>query len=222
MRVSEKFSTNPGACDVATYGEAEDYTVNIQPSIKNLNLTLFLEGLFNGTGMNKAQNLTGDQFTGTIADQITVELHEALTPYALAGGPYTVNVGTDGTASVTIPASLGSSYYIVVKHRNSLETWNGTPISFGGATMSYNFSSSAGQAFGNNLKLVSGKYVIFAGDVNQDGIVDSGDMVTVDNDASNFSTGYIANDVNGSGTVNNSDITIVENNALFFVAKVVP
>jgi hypothetical protein len=191
-------------------------------SAKQLNLSLILEGLFNGSTMNKAKSASGDKYADPIADQITVELHEAFSPFALAGGPYTVNVNTDGTASVTIPASLGSSYYIVVKHRNSIETWNGAPISFGGATMSYNFSSSAGQAFGNNLKLVSGKYVLFAGDINQDGIIDSGDMVPVDNDASNFISGYLTNDINGDGVINDADLLLLDTNASVFVAKIVP
>ena len=172
--------------------------------------------------MNKAKNATGDQYPGTIADQITLELHNSTSPYSLAGGPYTANVNLDGSASVTIPAALGSSYYIVVKHRNHLETWNASPLSFSGASISYNFSSSPGQAFGNNLKLMSGKYVLFGGDVNQDGIIDAGDMIGMDNDAANFISGYFSNDVNGDGVVNLADIQLVGANAAVFVAKITP
>ena len=47
---------------------------------KTLNVKAFLEGLYAGAGlMNKAQNETGDQFTGTTADKVTVELHNATT-----------------------------------------------------------------------------------------------------------------------------------------------
>lgn len=190
--------------------------------VRQLNLTVMLEGLFNGINMNKSRNASGNQFSGSVADQIMVELHEADPPYVLAGGPYTVNLNTDGSALVTIPASLGSNYYIVVKHRNSIETWNASPLSFSSAAISYNFSISSGQAFGNNLKLVSGKYVMFGGDVNQDGIVDSGDLVAVDNEASNFAVGYLANDVNGDGTVNSEDALLINANASVFVVKIVP
>jgi PKD repeat protein len=223
MRVREVYSNSSiDPCASYTYGETEDYNVNIMSLDKSLNLTVFLEGLFNGTTMNKAQNATGNQYPGTIADQVNVELHNSTSPYALAGGPYTVNVNIDGTAAVTVPASLGASYYIVVKHRNSIETWNGTPLSFSGATISYNFSTTAEQAYGSNQKLVSGKYVIYAGDVNQDGIIDSGDMTPVDNDASNFITGYNANDVNGNGIVNTDDIRFLESNSSVFIAKIIP
>jgi PKD repeat protein len=196
--------------------------VSITGNAKTLNLTLFLEGLFNGTAMNKAKNATGDQFSGTIADQITVELHNSTSPYALVAGPYTVNINQNGTTALTVPASFGASYYIVVKHRNSVETWNGSPVSFSGASVSYNFTSSAAQAYGNNLKLVSGNYVVYGGDVNQDGVIDTGDLTAVDNDSKDFLTGYLNTDVNGDGIVNASDLPLVNSNGGLFVAKITP
>ncbi|MFZ4546369.1 MAG: hypothetical protein ACOYN4_02985 [Bacteroidales bacterium] len=189
-------------------------------ALKNLTLTLYLEGLFNGTSMNKAKNAGGDQYPGLVADQITVELHNAATPYALAAGFSDVNVNTDGSATVTgIAATLNSNYYIVVKHRNSIETWNASPLSFAGTSMAYNFSTDAIQAFGSNMKLVAGKYVIFVGDVNipQDGVIDSSDLTLVNNTASVFSSGYIPTDVNGDGMVDAIDLVTTDNNAAKFV-----
>lgn len=189
---------------------------------KTLNLTLFLEGLFNGTSMNKAQNGTGPQFTGNIADQISIELHHAIPPYALAAGPYITNILTDGTASLTIPATYSASYFIVIRHRNSIETWNQSPVAFNTATVSYNFSSAASQAYGNNLKQISGKFVIFSGDVNQDGLLDSSDMVPLDNDATAFLNGYLQSDLNGDGLIDASDMVILDNNNAAFVARIIP
>jgi len=223
MRVREVYNnSNFDACTTYTYGETEDYNVNILSLNKNLNLTLFLEGLFNGTTMNKAKNASGNQFPGSVADQIIVELHNSTSPYGIAGGPYTVDVNTDGTASVTVPGSLGASYYVVIKHRNSLKTWNSSPISFSGASISYNFSTGVGQAYGNNLKSVSGKYVIYGGDVNQDGFVDTSDFTPVDNDATNYVTGYYTTDVNGDGSVDTSDMTILDNNGSVYVGVIAP
>ena len=106
MRVREVYSnSNFDACTSYTYGETEDYNINILGLNKSLNLTVFIEGLFNGTAMNKAKNATGDQFPGSVADQILVELHNSTAPFAVAGGPYTVNVNTDGTAAVTVRSS---------------------------------------------------------------------------------------------------------------------
>lgn len=191
-------------------------------SNKVLNITIFLEGLFDGATMRKAQNASGDQFPGTIADRITVELHNSTAPYAIAGSPYLVDVNTDGSATVTIPSTYSGSYYVAVKHRNSVETWNASPLSFSLATMNYNFTVSAGQAFGNNLKQVSGKYVIYCGDVDQDGVVDSGDITPVDNDALNYLSGYLSTDINSDGIIDTGDMTILDNNAMQYVGKIIP
>jgi hypothetical protein len=189
---------------------------------KVLNLTVLLESLFNGTNMNKAKNASGDQFAGQVADQITVELRGAVSPYTLLAGPFSVNLNIDGTASTSIPPDLAESYFIVVRHRNSIETWSAVPVSFSGLNTSYDFSTSASQAFGNNMKMVSGKQVLLTGDVNQDGMVDSGDMVIVDNSASLFMNGYLPSDTNGDGTVNAADYTVTGLNASTFVARLIP
>jgi plastocyanin len=189
---------------------------------KTLNLTLFLEGIFNGLSMNQAQGATGNQYPGNTADQVTVELHNASPPYDLAGGPFTANLSTAGTATLNIPGSLNGIYYIVVKHRNSIETWNSNPVSFSGSLLNYDFSTSVSQAYGGNLKLMAGKYVIYCGDVNQDSQVDSADMTPVDNDAAVFESGYLATDINGDGTIDTADMTILDNNSSEFIGAVFP
>jgi len=109
-----------------------------------------------------------------------------------------------------------------VKHRNSIETWNSTPVPFGSGATNYNFSSSADQAYGSNLKLISGKYVIYSGDINQDGFTDSADMTPLDNDASNYLSGYRTPDINGDGTIDSGDMTFLDNNSTLYVARIAP
>ncbi|MEA5109266.1 MAG: GEVED domain-containing protein [Lentimicrobium sp.] len=223
MRVREVWDVSDfDACSDQYYGETEDYNVIILSTDKSLQLTLLLEGLYNGTSLNKAQNASGNQYEGTVADQVTIGLRHPSPPYANAAGPYTVNLNTDGTALLEVPSSINQSYYIVVNHRNSIETWSGSPVSFSQPAIAYNFTSTAGQAFGSNLKWASGKYLIYGGDVNQDGAVDTADMTPVDNDASGFATGYLATDVNGDGTVDTGDMTIIDNNAAAFVSSITP
>jgi hypothetical protein len=89
-------------------------------------------------------------------------------------------------------------------------------------TISYNFTDNASKAFGSNLKNISGNFIIYGGDVNQDGFVDSGDMTPVDNDASNFMMGYIFSDINGDGFVDSADMTIIDNNAANFISMITP
>jgi hypothetical protein len=113
-------------------------------------------------------------------------------------------------------------YFIVIKHRNSLETWSSSPVSFSSNSMSYNFTTEASQAFGDNLKQMSGVFVIYGGDVNQDGVVDSADMTPVDNDAAVYLAGYLPADVNGDGIIDTADITIIDNNSASYTGVIAP
>ncbi|MBK7031165.1 MAG: hypothetical protein IPH45_19050 [Bacteroidales bacterium] len=190
---------------------------------RNLNLTVMLEGLYDGTGaMRKAQDVSGDHFTGTVADQVTLELHDYLNYDNIVYSAPNVNLNTNGTANTLIPAVHSGSYYITVRHRNSIETTTASPVLFSGGTITYDFSTSASQAYGNNLKPVSGKFLVYSGDVNQDGIIDSGDLIGVDNDASTFVSGYVVTNTNGDGLIDSGDMTVVDNNAGNFISSITP
>lgn len=85
MRVSLKYAGDPTSCETFAYGEVEDYSVAIQAANLNLDLTVFLEGPFNGATMT--QGLTG-----------FVPLSQ---PYNVSPWNYT---GTESVAS--IPANV--------------------------------------------------------------------------------------------------------------------
>jgi hypothetical protein len=187
--------------------------------LKSLSINLLLESLYNGSAtLNKAQDAIGDKYPGNTADQISIELHSPTDYATIIYSVNNVNLSTAGTAGITLPLTYSGSYYLTIKHRNSVEITSAAPVSFGGGSVSYSFDSPE-KAFGGNLKLlVSGEYGIFAGDINQDGVVDAADLVSVDNASAAFSTGYINTDVNGDGLVNSSDIVIAGNNSSVFVA----
>ncbi|MEI6748541.1 MAG: alpha/beta hydrolase fold domain-containing protein [Bacteroidales bacterium] len=190
---------------------------------RTLNLALFLEGLYNGNStMLKAQGDMGDQFPGDIADQISVELHNAANYATKVYSFNNVDLSTVGNASIVVPATLGSSYYITVKHRNSITTTCAFPVSFANGVIGFAFDSPE-KAFGSNLLLRDGSvYAIYGGDINQDGIVDSGDMAPVENSSAVASNGYLAEDANGDGLIDGGDMSIVENNAASAVASSTP
>ncbi|MBK6965834.1 MAG: S8 family serine peptidase [Bacteroidales bacterium] len=224
MRVREVYaSLEFGPCNEEYYGETEDYPVNISNSGKSLQLNVLLEGLYAGSGtMNQANNESGPQFIPGIADQITVELHNAGNYGIIEYSDPDVLLNTSGSAQVTIPAGFTGSYYVTVKHRNSIETTSASPVSFAAPLINVAFDQPANVYGGNLLMMIDGNHVIFGGDTNLDGGIDTGDMTPVDNDAAGFVSGYLPTDVNGDGVVDTGDMTIVDNNAASFTGKVTP
>ncbi|MDY0343476.1 MAG: chitobiase/beta-hexosaminidase C-terminal domain-containing protein [Lentimicrobium sp.] len=190
---------------------------------KMLNLQVLLEALYDENGsMREALDENGAHFEAGIADVINVELHDAANyenKIANIGG---VQLAVDGNASLQVPATFDGEYYVTVRHRNSVEITSAGPISFSGSTINVNFLNPA-QVYGSNLGISNdGYYFIFAGDINQDGVVDTGDMTLVDNDAATFASGYLTTDANGDGVVDTSDMTLIENNAANFIKAVLP
>lgn len=195
--------------------------LNVNAVFKTLNLSsVLLEGLYDAAGnMKPANNENGiAQFAAPTVDQITVELHNSASYSNIEYTATAINLSNSGTATINIPAAYNASYFITIKHRNSIETTTAAAVSLVGSTISQSFSIA--NVYGGNLGLTpDGYYVIFSGDVDQNGSVDTGDFTPVDNDASNYNSGYIATDVNGDGTVDSGDFTSIDNNGLNYIGS---
>ena len=155
-------------------------------------------------------------------DTIIAELRSSSSPYNLVESKK--GIGGQGAAHQFLfsKAVNGTPYYIVVKHRNSIETWSGHVSSFSANALTYNFTTSSGQAFGNNMKFAGSLWSIYSGDVNQDDAVDLTDIVSVSNDAGNFTSGYVNTDLTGNLFVDLSDIAVAYNNSAKFVHLIRP
>lgn len=187
------------------------------------NITMFLEGFYDGGTNRKAQDELGDHFVGPVSDLITVSLASDTPPYNVVFTSSAANLYTNGKVSFSVPGYLSGSYYIVVNHRNSIQTWSALPVDFGSGTVSYDFTDYSDKAYANNMIEVSpGQWAIYGGDVNQDGLIDSSDAAPVDNEAAIAGSGYILEDVNGDGLVDSSDASIIDNSAAFAVGVVTP
>ncbi len=129
---------------------------------------------------------------------------------------------TDGTTATVFPgATVGNSYYIAIKHRNSVETWSAAPVAFS-QTTSYDFTTGTNKAIEDGVnpsmkQVGAGVYAIYSGDVNKDGGVDGFDSQIAENDASNFEFGYHSSDCNGDGSSDAFDAQIIENNGALFI-----
>lgn len=203
-------------------GFSNEATASFQES-KTLIINLLIEGLYAvGGTMGKAQGSSGDKYAGTVADLISVELHAGSQYSNLIFMADSIPLNTNGMATMTVPGVFDSFYFVTVKHRNSIAVVSSTAISFAGSTITYNFDTPE-KSFGGNLLLMEvGKYAVFSGDVNQDNLVDSLDIVSVDNDSNAFIAGYWPTDANGDGTVDGGDMAIVTKNAAKFVIALKP
>jgi hypothetical protein len=182
-----------------------------------LNLKLYIEGYYIGAGF-MASALLNQSVAGaasTITDSITVELRNQSSPNAIASSIKTI-LNTDGTATCNFPIS--GTYYIVVKHRNAIETWSANPISISAAPTLYDFTTASNKAYGNNMKsLPNGLWALYSGDMNFDENIDLLDLAVVETDINEFKFGYFATDINGDGNVDLLDSTPLEENTNNFV-----
>ncbi len=202
---------------VATCGPVYEYANNfnnIFRSLQSLFLNVFIQGFYIPASDT------------TRRDTIKIILRDTLAPYTIIDSSKALS-GVNGSAAFSFRnAQNGRRYYVVVRHRNSIETWSkaGGEI-FSSSVLNYNFTTSSSQAFGNNLLQIDTspvRYGIYSGDVNQDGIIDLTDVTSVYNAANNLVSGYVLTDVNGDNFVDLGDLIITYNNSKNFVVKIIP
>jgi len=170
--------------------------------------TALVEGFYNGTSM--------------VSDSVTVELRNTSAPYNLIDQTK-ILLDSNGQGSGRFYNAVnGTPYYVILKHRNAVETWSATPQTFSANSMSFDFTTGQNKAYGNNLKLVGSKWCIYGGDVNQDGFVNTQDLNLVYTANVNGVTGYIATDLTGDMFIEISDLTQVFINNFLGVVRVKP
>jgi hypothetical protein len=127
-----------------------------------------------------------------------------------------------GNAGVIVPGFLLEPLYLSLHHRNSIQTVTANPISFLTNTLNYDFSTSSSMAFGNNMKDIDGVFVLFSGDVNQDGLIDILDIQQITDKAQQFVVGCRVEDLNGDGGIDALDMILCDNNAALKIQAVTP
>ncbi len=210
------------------------YTGN-QPQYKYLTLKCFLEGLYLGSGtMRAVMDQFGPHWGSTIADHLTVELHDPVTYATLKYTSSGLPLSTTGNVTVTIPRTFSGSYYVTVKQRNSITTVTAASLLINTTALSYDFSTAASKAYASNEKsLGSGVYGIYTGDVTssstpypaaptQDGVVDLLDAYYIYSSYLHGDYGYMPGDLNGDGVVDLFDDYLAYNNYLLGVYSRTP
>ncbi len=218
-------STNSSFSGISSFGNlqiGEDSTSS--SSQTSISIKAYLQGLYKASSIMNSAPFNADGITqNTIADTIQVELHEVSSPNALVYSTRDT-ISISGFASIYFPSIvIGNSYYVVLKHRNSIATWSSIPVAFSASGTSYDFSTSDTQAYGSNLiNDGNGVYLIYTGDINQDGSVDFNDYPDLDIGSSNGDLGYLQCDLNGDASVDFNDYPLVDANSSIGIITITP
>lgn len=191
------------------YGKINAYYAlkEVVAGLNKLQIEVIQQGFYSGGKLN-------------MKDTINVYLRSTTAPFAVVDSAKSFIDSNNFRSNLTFINEKPVSYYIVVKHRNSIETWSQihSDNSF------YSFISEQSQAYGDNLVEVDDAplYGIYSGDINQDGSIDLNDVNMVYNDAANFVSGYVHTDVTGDRYVDFNDLLTVFSNANMYIVKQVP
>ncbi|MBK8685499.1 MAG: hypothetical protein IPN26_11145 [Bacteroidetes bacterium] len=188
-------------------------------------IKVLLQGFYAGAySMQPVLSNQGVSMQTDLTDSLIVEIRDVNAPSTQIASSRVI-VQTDGTFTCVFDTDLSqtnSNYYIVIKHRNSLETWSGSSIG-SGTTTTYDFTTAKFQAYaGNQREVEPGVWAIYTGDVNQDGVVDGLDYNDWENDSNNFAVGYFSTDLNGDGIVDGLDFIFWEENNNNFIGAAIP
>jgi len=207
-------------------------TTNMPPSSnKTLNLTAMLQEFYNAsTGiMNQTKGInwiTGDlynNFGDTIVDTLRVlirktNVNDPVNPCTIDTVLFGQSINSTGLITpIAIPTSLAGYHYIVIKHRNSIETWSDS-VDFSTDTVRYDFYNHISQfALDGGMYINNNHAYIWGGDVNQNGNLESADAtliyVAANSDDPTVNNGYVICDIDGNGNIDSQDYGLSYNNA---------
>ena len=197
----------------------------------SLSLKLYIQGYYTGNGFMDNNGAGGSLFylntTGAQpedADTVYVSAMNASSPYVEVEMQKGL-LKTNGLLTVSFSPQVlsGNSYYIRIRHRNSIETWSNVPVTMSSNTQYY-FSDSQTQAFGANQVETFDQmgWAIYSGDINQDGAIDGGDFLELDPSIQNGDGGYTIGDLNGDGAVDGGDFLVLDPNIQNGIGAAIP
>jgi len=203
-------------------------------AIKNLlNVTAMLQEYYNyvTATMNQTQGIDWNSgnlynnFSDNIVDTLSIILRK--TNVNDPDNPCTIDTAFNGLnldlngiiTPITISNGITGYHYIVIKHRNSIETWSDS-VDFSPSIINYNFHTHISQfALDGGMFIdASNLAYIWGGDVNQNGNLESEDATNIYVAAlsqdETVNNGYVINDVDGNGNIDSQDYGLAYSNAL--------
>lgn len=202
-----------GNFDVSgNHGQNDFWTVKLVSTAVSVQVKCFIEGYYLSAGTMRA--VADPVGHPAVCDTVTLSLANVNSPYNILYTSTSV-LSTSGNSTFDFPSAVsGGQYYLVVRHRNALETWSTLPVTIT-TGMSYDFTDAITKAFGSNMRnLGDGNFAIYSGDVNQDKAINMSDFLSVEGALSLVILGNPVNDLTGDGIVESTDYSLVETNLL--------
>jgi hypothetical protein len=190
----------------STFTATSDSTFSIIDTVAYLNITALLEGFYH-TDSGKMT-----------PDYVYVSLHPASNPDSIVDyrSTYLDSLGHGMAAFLYTTDSL---CYVVINHRNHVETWSAATYRISrDTTLTLDFTTARSMAYHSNMVLQDNKACIYGGDVNQDGCVDPLDVSLIDFASCSYASGYVPEDINGDGYVDPLDLSIAGQNSYSYVS----
>ena len=107
-------------------------------SVVALNLKLFLQCYYLGNGMMASVADPGNH--PDVCDSVVVDLRSSLAPYPIISSAInTINLTGNGIFHFS--DLYPGYYYVVIRHRQSMETWTNRPVFFNSTTVSFDFTN---------------------------------------------------------------------------------
>ncbi|MEQ9298502.1 MAG: choice-of-anchor D domain-containing protein [Cyclobacteriaceae bacterium] len=199
-------SQTSGSVTIASDDSDESsYVINFTSSVTDatLSLKVFLEGALSGSIMSTTINdaLPVDPATvysgvvaesstgipGTAVDWVEVELRSSTAATSKIGTNRAALIHSDGTITdkdgnpFTMAQVDGSSYHVVIHHRNHLSVMSVSAVSPTSGTYSFDFTTSQANNFSigpDGAVQVGSVFAMIAGDADGDNSVDEDDLST--------------------------------------------
>jgi hypothetical protein len=112
-----------------------------------------------------------------------------------------------GDSIITLPIEMpANNYYVIVRHRNHISVMTDNPIYLSSNSELYDFSSTNYLYYGYDAYALSnGKFAMYPGDADRNGIVNIADYQNFQNNSFYAIIGYISTDFNLDGILTGTD-----------------
>ncbi len=183
-----------------------------------LNSILPMDQPFNEAPWNYNGSESVSSIPAGVVDWVLLELRDAVDAASATEGTIIAQkacfidqngriVNLDGSGNVRFAVEINDNLFVVVHHRNHIKIMSAGSLTESGGVFSWDFTAGTNSAYGGSLALKdsgAGASLMYAGDVNGDGTIDTMDKSNQWNiEAGN--NGYFDADLNFDGEVDNVD-----------------